>query len=157
MHSIVCHLADESCLVLELDPYILNPYKMMHSLSKMAAVRYFPSIHDNTSENKTIWAHVYDKPQQLNSWTTSSATDSSNRDAGANQTSSTNQQTGAKAAWLTLAVPDYQPLDVFSVAAEDPGPVSWSEADEICELTIRLKEIELCDMITETSGIPECK
>lgn len=130
---------------------------MMHSLSKMAAVRYFPSIHDNTSENKTIWAPVYDKPKQLNSWTTSSTKDSSNKDAGANKTSSTTQQTGAKAAWLTLAVPDYQPLDVFSVTAGDPDPVSWSEEDEICELAIRLKEIELCNMIRETSGIPECK
>ncbi|TKS79393.1 hypothetical protein D9C73_014377 [Collichthys lucidus] len=136
---------------------ILNTYKMMHSLSKMAAARYFPSIHDNTSENETIWAPVYDKPQQLNSWTTGSTKDSSTNDAGANKTSLTTQQTRAKAAWLTLAVPDYQPLDVFSVTAGDPGPVSWSEEDEICELAIRLKEIELCDMIRETSGIPECK
>ncbi|TKS79422.1 hypothetical protein D9C73_014348 [Collichthys lucidus] len=135
---------------------ILNTYKMMHSLSKMAAARYFPSIHDNTSENETIWAPVYDKPQQLNSWTTGSTKDSSTNDAGANKTSLTTQQTRAKAAWLTLAVPDYQPLDVFSVTAGDPGPVSWSEEDEICELAIRLKEIELCDMIRETSGIPEC-
>lgn len=135
---------------------------MMHSPSKMAAVRYFPSIHDNTTKNPKIWAPFDPKPKQLNSRNITSTTDSSNKDCktGADQNSSTSQQVESKAAWNTLgclAVSEYQPLDVFSGTAEDPGSASWSEAEEICELYIRLKEIELCNMIGETSGIPECK
>lgn len=123
----------------------------------MAAVRYFPSIHDDTTENMKIWAPFDPKPKQLNSQNISSTSDSSDKDCktGADQNSSTSQQVEAKAAWKTLS--EYRPLDVFSVTAEDPGSASWSEAEEICELYIRLKEIELCNMIGETSGIPECK
>ena len=128
----------------------------------MAGARYFPSIHDNTQENKDIWAYFRPQPKQPYSLNISSTTKLSNKDrnAGASQNSSTTQQIGATAAWPTLghlAVPDYQPLDVFSVPAEDPGPASWNEEEEMCELLIRLKEIELCDMIGETSGIPQRK
>ncbi len=129
----------------------------MHSLSKMAAVRYFPSIHDNTSDNMKIWAFE-PKPKQLNSQNISYTSHSCK--TGADQNSSASQQVEAKPAWKTsrcLAASEYRPLDVFSGTAEDPGSASWSEAEEICELLIRLKEIELCNMMGETSGIPECK
>ncbi|KAL7387394.1 hypothetical protein ABVT39_022780 [Epinephelus coioides] len=128
----------------------------------MAAARYFPSIHDKTAENKKTWALFDPKPTQLNFLTSSSSTDSFNKDckAGANHNSSTSQQVEAKAAWTAsgcLAVPDYQPLEVFSMTAEVPGSASWSEEDELCELNIRLKEIELRNMIGDTPGIPQCK
>lgn len=132
----------------------------MHSLSKMAAINYFPSIHDKTTKN--IWTSFDPKPKRLHLLTTSSATKSSNMtfNAGAGQNSSTAQQAEGRAPWTTsgrLAVIDYQPLDVFGGTTEDPGSASWSEAEELCEVLIRLKEIELCNMIGETSGIPECK
>jgi len=56
-----------------------------------------------------------------------------------------------------LTVPDYQPLEVFSAAAEDLGTASWSEADEICELCIRLKEFELHEMMQDAPKIQESK
>lgn len=49
-----------------------------------------------------------------------------------------------------LQVSDYQPLDVFGVKAEDPGPASWIEADGILTLLIKLKETELFRMMEET-------
>ncbi len=127
----------------------------------MAAFRPFPSIHDKTSDNKKIWTHFYLKPKQLNPLT-SFTTDSAKKDCngGAYQVRSTTPQAGAEAPWKTLgclSVSDYQPLDVFSVTAEDSATASWSEADEMCELYIRLKEIELCDMIGDKPGIPKCK
>lgn len=134
----------------------------MHSLSKMAAISYFPSIHDSTTENKEIWAPFDPKPEYLNSPGTTPAADPCIKDCrdGAHQNSSTAQEVGAPAAWTTsgcLTAPGYRPLDAFSATAEDPGSASWGDADEICELLIRLKEIELRDMIGETSGIPQCK
>lgn len=134
----------------------------MPSLSKMAAVSYIPSIHDKTAENKNIWAHFHPEPRQLNSLTKWSTTDSFNEDYkdGAEPNSAASLRVEAGAALTTLsclAVPAYRPLDAFSVTAEDPGPAPWSEADDICKVSIRLKEIELCNMMEETPGIPECK
>ncbi|XP_035526770.1 uncharacterized protein C11orf91-like [Morone saxatilis] len=125
----------------------------------MAAVRYFPSIHDKTTANKKIWAPFIPKPKQQIVLPISSTTGSSkNWNAGVDNNSSTTQWVNAKTPWMTLgclAVPDYQPLGVFTGTAEYPGPASSGEAEEICELCIRMKEIELCNMIGETSGIPE--
>lgn len=118
------------------------------------------SIHDKTMENKKIWAPFHPQPQQLNSGTMRFPTDSSKKDcnASADQNSSTPQQTGAKAATSgCLAVSDYQPLDIFSATAEDPGSASWSEAEEMCDVFIRMKEIELSNMIEESSATPECE
>lgn len=134
----------------------------MHSLSNMAAVTYFPSIHDRTTGDKTIWAPFYLKSTQLNSHISSTAGSSCSNGMsdGVDRNSSTTQQVGAPAAWTTsghLSMSDYQPLDAFRVTAEDPGSAPWGEEDEICELLIRLKEIELRDMIRETSGILQCK
>lgn len=135
---------------------------MMQCRSKMAAVTYFPSIHDKTTGDETIWAPIDLKSQKLHSHVTSTAGSSGNsRSNGVDRKSSATQQAGAgPAAWTTpgcLSVSDYQPLDAFSVTAEDPGAASWSEEEEICELLIRLKEIELCSMLGETSGILQCK
>lgn len=131
----------------------------MHSLRKMAAVNYFPSIHDNTSENKNIWTLIQHNPRQPHHLIIT-ADSSKNFSNGAHRNRSLTQQVEAPAVWTTLgclAVPDYQPLDTFSVTAEDPGSASWSEAEDICELSIKLKEIELRNMIGETFGIPQCK
>lgn len=134
---------------------------MMPSLSKVA-VSSMPSIYDYTMEKKKIWAPFHPQPKQLNSVTMRFTTDFSKKDCGASAdpNSSTTLQTTAKAAWKTsgcLTVSDYQPLDVFSPTAEDPGSASWSEAEEMCDVLIRKKEVELCNMMEETSGIPECE
>ncbi|XP_026230711.1 uncharacterized protein C11orf91 homolog [Anabas testudineus] len=125
----------------------------------MAAVTYFPSIHDETTGDTTMWAPFYLKSKQLSSRVTSAAGSSSNsRTDGDDRNSSTTQQVGAPAARTTsggLLVSDYQPLEAFCATAEDPGPGSWSEDDEICELLIRLKEMELCSMIGESRGLPQ--
>lgn len=133
----------------------------MHSLGKMAAIRYFPSYYDKTRQND-IWAPFACKPKL---WTISSATNSSNRtfNAGAGQNSSSlliTQRAEAHTTWMTvssLAVSDYQPLEVFGGTSVDPGSTSRSEAEELCELLIKMKEIELCNMMGETSGNKECK
>lgn len=114
----------------------------MRSLCKMAAVTYFPSIHDNTTDNKKIWALFYPKQPKCD------------------RSGSAFQRVHAEAAWTPwgrLAVPDYQPLDAFSATAEDPGSASCGEAEEVCELSIRLKEIELRNMMEETPAVPECE
>lgn len=125
----------------------------MFSLSKMAAVKYFPSIHNKT-DNKKTWPFFDPAPNQKNSLPIGSRNDCSAN----NLNDGADQQLEAPAAWKTsniLPVPDYQPLDVFSAAEEDPTVASWSEADDICELCIRLKEIELCNMIGETTSNQE--
>ncbi|KAM3605267.1 uncharacterized protein V6R79_023227 [Siganus canaliculatus] len=89
--------------------------------------------------------------------TTTSAAGSYSSD-GSPQGSSSIKQVEAKAVWTAvgcLAVPDYRPLDVFSGSAELPGSASWDEAEEQCELSIRLKEFELCDLIGETPVPPK--
>ncbi|GAA6227894.1 uncharacterized protein C11orf91 homolog isoform X1 [Lates japonicus] len=133
----------------------------MRFLGKMAAaVRFFPSIHDNTTDNNEIWAPFDPKLNQPNTLKNTSAADSSKKDFGDgdDQNSSTSQmEAEAPAAWMTsgcLRVPDYQPLDAFSATApEDPGPAPWSEEEEICELLIRMKELELLRMMGEPPGI----
>lgn len=130
----------------------------MHSLGKMAAISYFPSIYDKTRQND-IWALFASKPKLQ---TTRSATNSSNMtfNAGAGQNSSITPNAEAHASCMTLrslGVSGYQPLDVFGGTAVDHGSTSRSEAEELCELLIKLKEIELCNMIGETGDIQECK
>lgn len=112
----------------------------------MAAFSYFRSLHDN------IWTPFDPKPKWLHPLTIASAKHTSFM-SGNGQKSSTAQRAEAQAPRTTsghLAASGY-------LTAEDPGPASWSEAEELCELLIRLKEIELCNMIGETSGIPERK
>ncbi|KAJ8416263.1 hypothetical protein AAFF_G00382850 [Aldrovandia affinis] len=45
-----------------------------------------------------------------------------------------------------LTVPEYRPLEFY---CPPTGPAIWSEGDEICELGIRLKEIELLTLMGE--------
>lgn len=125
---------------------------MMHSLNKMAALRYFPSIHDKTTENKTaiIWAYFEPQPIRLSSLTFRSTSNYFNKGRNANggQLGSNTRQVGAEAA---RTAPGYDPLDVFGVTAEDPGSVSESEEEEKLETLIRMKEMELSNMIGGTS------
>lgn len=127
----------------------------MHSLDKMAAIGYFPCIYDKSRQND-IWALFASKPKLR---TTSSASNMT-FNAGAGQNSSLTQKAEAHATWMTLsslAVSDYQPLEVFGGTAVDPGSTPRSEAEELCELLIKLKETELCNMIGETCHIQERK
>lgn len=125
----------------------------------MAAISYFPSFYDKTRQND-IWALSASKPKL---WTTSSAANSSNMtfSPGAGQNSSISHKAEEHVAWRTLsslAVSDYQPLEVFGGPAEvDPGSTSRSEAEELCEVLIKLKETELCNLLGETCDIQECK
>lgn len=124
----------------------------------MATVKFFPSIHDNTAENKRIWAPLYLIKTQL-----SSSANSLNEDlnAGASQVKTASslqvEAEGPGQMFGCWTVSDYRPLDVFGVTAEDPGSASWSEEDEMCELYIRMKEIELCNMMRDSPGVPLCK
>lgn len=75
-------------------------------------------------------------------------------------TGSVNQSYSTPAAWRAsnlLKVPEYWPLAVFSAAGEDHGSAPWSEVDDICELCIKLKEFELCEMMEDTPNIGRCK
>uniref|UniRef100_A0A3Q3E2F0 Uncharacterized protein n=1 Tax=Labrus bergylta TaxID=56723 RepID=A0A3Q3E2F0_9LABR len=118
---------------------------------KMAAVGYFPSIHDNSPENRNIWT-------PYESFTSSSAGKGCRLDAFQNSFSSQHvEDTGLSKKLACLAAPDYQPLDVFVRTAEGPRSASCSNAEEICELSIKLKEIELCNMMKETPDIPQSK
>lgn len=143
----------------------------MHSLTKMAAVNYFPSIHDKVAETKDTW-HRFDlKPKQLSFQRTTAAAAAAEAFGKARAQSvhrrtrseDPPQQLQAPAAstattWGCLVLPDYQPLDAFSApAAEDLGSVSQSEEDEMCELLIRMKELELCGIMGETPVISQCK
>ena len=130
----------------------------MHSLNKMAALRYFPSIHDKTAENKPaiIWAYFDPQPIRLSSLTIGSTLNYINKGCNVNggQLGSNARQVGADPAWTTsgcLAAPGYDALDVFGVTAEDPGSVSGSEEEEKLETLIRMKEMELGNMIGGTS------
>nr|XP_008286106.1 PREDICTED: uncharacterized protein LOC103361720 [Stegastes partitus] len=115
----------------------------------MANVRYFPSV-DDLMESKAIWPFFDPQPHQIKFKSFSTK----NFVAGADQHMSATEQVEPPAAWKTsspVGVADYQPLKAFSVAArEDGGLTSWSEADDICELSIRMKEIELCNMMGVT-------
>ncbi|KAI3374229.1 hypothetical protein L3Q82_006079 [Scortum barcoo] len=98
----------------------------MHSLSNMAAVRYFPSIHDNSTENVKIWPVFDGRPKQLNSRNVGSTSHFYNRPWRAGQSSSASRR--VEAAWSTLGCPaasEYRPLNVFGATAEDPSPASW--------------------------------
>ncbi|KAK5919976.1 hypothetical protein CgunFtcFv8_023822 [Champsocephalus gunnari] len=122
----------------------------------MAAGRYFPSIHDERADNKNIWTYLDLKTEQLNSRPISFTNACFNKGCKDGKTHSTALQDDAKADWRgSLAVADYRPLDVFSSSAVDPGSTSWSEDDDMCEINIRLKEIELRDVVEEPLCIPE--
>ncbi|KAL3055648.1 hypothetical protein OYC64_018344 [Pagothenia borchgrevinki] len=124
----------------------------------MAAGRYFPSIHDKRADNKSIWTYLDLKTEQLNSLPISSTKAFFNKGCkdGTGKKHSTTLQEDAKADWWgSLAVSDYRPLDIFSSSAVDPGSTSWSEEDDMCEINIGLKEIELRDMVEEPLCIPE--
>ncbi|KAK5860389.1 hypothetical protein PBY51_021870 [Eleginops maclovinus] len=120
----------------------------------MAASRYFPSIHDMRADNKSIWTHLDLRPEQLNLLTISFTEAFLNKGCkvGASKKTSTTLQDEANAASMkcsSLAVSDYQPLDFFSSTAVEHGSTTWSEEDEMCEINIRLKEIELGNMMGE--------
>lgn len=124
----------------------------------MAAANYFPSFHDRTEGNK-LWPSFGLKPKQTNAATRRDPSTKSFT-GGVDQNRSTAPQveaTAASAAWSCLPVSDYRPLDAFSVTAEGSGWTPWSEEDDICQLLIRMKEIELCDMIEERSRTTESK
>lgn len=73
---------------------------------------------------------------------------STHEDAEENNNNNDNNAPGG------LTAPAYRPLEVFGGTAEGPGSAPCSEADDICELCIRLKEIELCGMMREAPGVP---
>lgn len=143
----------------------------------MAAIRYFPSIHDdNKAEKKDMWHCFEVKLKRLSSAArknrVAAAAEASSVKAGADTTKTGSDdaqqlQASSPAAstttttttrWGCLVPPEYQPLNAFSAtAAEDPGSTSQSEDDEMCELLIRMKELELLSIIGETPFIPQCK
>lgn len=139
----------------------------MHSLTKMAVVNYFPSIHDKVAETKDTWRRLDLKPNQLSFQRTTPAAEA----FGKARAQCVHRRTGsedpqqlqapaasAATAWGCLVPPDYQPLDAFSAtAAEDLGSASQSEEDEMCELLIRMKELELCGIMGETPVISQRK
>ena len=55
-----------------------------------------------------------------------------------------------------LAAQEYQPLEVFSPGAGGPS-ARWSEEDDICELDIRLKEIELVTLMGDSFDTVRCR
>lgn len=55
-----------------------------------------------------------------------------------------------------LVLAEYQPLEVFSPSAGGPS-TARSEEDDICELSIRLREIELHAMMGEAFDTLRCR
>ncbi|MEQ2255810.1 hypothetical protein ILYODFUR_017802 [Ilyodon furcidens] len=127
----------------------------MH-LEEMAAGNYFPSIHDKM-ENHSNWPPFDTKLKKINSLPINVRRDSHNKTSSVNWICSLTQGVKAPSTCQTsnllMKVPDYRPLDVFVVTAEDLGPASWSDEDEICELCIRLKEFELYEMMQDSAKI----
>uniref|UniRef100_A0A4W4GG11 RGS domain-containing protein n=1 Tax=Electrophorus electricus TaxID=8005 RepID=A0A4W4GG11_ELEEL len=56
----------------------------------------------------------------------------------------------------SLVTAEYRPFDVFSPPAEGPS-LPWSEADCICELSVRFKEIELFYQLVEDFDDKRCR
>ncbi|MGH0143245.1 UNVERIFIED_CONTAM: hypothetical protein FKN15_024061 [Acipenser sinensis] len=84
---------------------------------------YFPSLYDNDTNDVDVWAKLFFC-----------------------QSSYTSQPLIVSDPWpLGLAELRYEPLQFFCPPAG--ANVAWSELDEICELAIRLKEIELLKLV----------
>uniref|UniRef100_A0A665XE13 Uncharacterized protein n=1 Tax=Echeneis naucrates TaxID=173247 RepID=A0A665XE13_ECHNA len=146
-------------LLLSRSPFCLNMNKN-NKLCRMAAVIYFPSIHDKEAESQKIWPQFDSEPKELAPLRRTSAADSLNQEGhhavGPNYSSTARQPDAPPALTPSgcVSVSDYRPLEAFGApAAEEPGPAEWTEEDEICEHLIRLKEIELLAMMGETFGI----
>ena len=56
-----------------------------------------------------------------------------------------------------LVEPEYRPLEVFGPPAGGPRYPRSEHASDVCELSIRLKEMELCSMIGELLDVPRCE
>ncbi|KAK5612814.1 hypothetical protein CRENBAI_006223 [Crenichthys baileyi] len=125
----------------------------------MAAGNYFPSIHDKM-ENRSNWPLFDTKLKKINSLPINMRRDSQNKTSSVNWNCSPTQGVKAPSTCQTsnllMKVPDYRPLDVFAVTAEDLGPALWNDEDEICELCIRLKEFELYEMMQDSAKI-QCR
>ncbi|XP_043915714.1 uncharacterized protein C11orf91 homolog [Protopterus annectens] len=110
-------------------------------------VRYFPSLYDNypTSstadgtgrEKKVLEPKIDHHPQQLPT--------AAHETAPAKDSASTS---AAEVHWPPgLAHTQYDPLQFFTLPGRSSS--AWTEVDEICELSIRLKEVELLTLMGE--------
>lgn len=120
----------------------------------MSDFKYLPSVHD---ENE-IWVLFDAKLKAIKSLPVVSRRDFCRENGGVDHSCSTTQEAKPPAtcqASNLLEGPDYRPLDAFSAAPQDHGSAMWSETDEICELSVRLKEIELCEMMQDAPQICE--
>lgn len=128
----------------------------MPSLSKMAAPSRFPSIHDKTGENINIFGQFGHKLQQRYNFLAPR-----HQGVGLRLIRSAPSQVRAEplgpATLDCSPASDYNPLDAFASKAQDPDSTPWSEDEELCELLIKMKEIELSRMIEETPTAPACE
>nr|XP_015193824.1 PREDICTED: uncharacterized protein C11orf91 homolog [Lepisosteus oculatus] len=84
---------------------------------------YFPSLYDTATRNEDIWTNLF-----------------------SNRNDKERPVTSEQEPWpSSLAVIKYQPLDFYCPPAG--SSTAWSEVDDVCELAIRLKEIELLNLV----------
>ena len=113
-----------------------------------AQSRYFPSIHDNSNASADIWSTLIHNHATLH--------------LKLQQQQQQHRSVQRKPATVRpdwsgiLVAQEYQPLEVFSPGAVGPS-ARWSEEDDICELDIRLKEIELVTLMGDSFDTRRCR
>ena len=131
----------------------------------MNADMYFPSIHDDVemwplfrpSESSNA------KPGKVNPIPRGSAGEKYNSRPSTvehNTTSGPENSGTTQPSWSNrgpLVEPEYRPLVVFSPPAGGPRYPRSEQAAAVCELSIRLKEMELCHLIGELLDVPRCE
>lgn len=123
------------------------------------AAGYFPSIYD-TTKSQEMWSFLRPNLRQVRTPQTSSMRQSGSGTGFVDPRRPAAQGVEPPAVCRIPnlpKVPEYRHLEVFSAAEEDGGPAASSEADEISELCIKVKEFELCEMMEGTSKIPPSK